>query len=106
MPPPFVPEDLVEATARRLKALGDPSRLRLLNALRVHGELSVQGLTGETGLKQANVSKHLAVLAREGLVARRAEGVSAYYSVAEPSVAGVLLLVVSAAKSAGGGGAS
>lgn len=100
MTTPFVPDDLVDAVARRLRVLGDPTRLRLLNALRVHGELSVQALMDATGLKQANASKHLGILAREGLVARRAAGTSAFYSVAEASVTGVTLLVVSALRAA------
>jgi len=101
MPAPFVPDALVDAVARRLRLLGDPTRLRLLNALRAHGELSVQALMDETGLKQANVSKHLGMLAREGLVARRAVGTHAYYSVAEASITGVTLLVVSSLRAAG-----
>lgn len=39
---PLVPESLLEPVARRLRVLGDPVRLRLLNLLRMHGELSVQ----------------------------------------------------------------
>ncbi|MEM1117676.1 MAG: metalloregulator ArsR/SmtB family transcription factor [Bacteroidota bacterium] len=103
MNPPLVADALVEPAARRLKALADPTRLRILNALRVHGELSVQAIMDEVGLKQANTSKHLGLLAREGLVARRAEGASAYYSLAEPSVAGIALLVVSALRAEAGG---
>lgn len=96
--PPLVPEPLVERAARRLKVLGDPVRLRLLNALRVHGELSVQELMDRTGQRQANVSKHLGLLAREGLVARRKEGTNAYYTLRDPGIAGVYLLVVNGLK--------
>jgi ArsR family transcriptional regulator len=90
---PLVPPAFADRAARRLKVLGDPVRLQLLNALRVHGELSVQELMDLTEQRQANVSKHLGILAREGIVARRKEGVNAFYSIADPSVAGVYLLV-------------
>lgn len=90
---PLVPPAFTDRAARRLKVLGDPVRLQLLNALRVHGELSVQELMDLTEQRQANVSKHLGILAREGIVSRRKEGVNAFYSIADPSVAGVCLLV-------------
>lgn len=90
---PLVPEALVEGAARRLKVLGDPVRVSLLNALRVHEELNVQELMDLTEQRQANVSKHLGILAREGIVRRRKEGTNAFYSIADPSIAGVYLLV-------------
>lgn len=90
---PLVPDALVEHAARRLKVLGDPVRVSLLNALRVHEELSVQELMDLTEQRQANVSKHLGILAREGIVQRRKEGTNAFYSIADPSIAGVYLLV-------------
>ncbi|MEL6703465.1 MAG: metalloregulator ArsR/SmtB family transcription factor [Bacteroidota bacterium] len=94
--PPLLHGDLVERAARRFKVLGDPVRLRLLNALRIHGELSVQALMDETDQRQANVSKHLGILARDGLVRRRREGVNVYYSLGDASLPGVCLLVAKA----------
>ncbi|MEM8559946.1 MAG: metalloregulator ArsR/SmtB family transcription factor [Bacteroidota bacterium] len=91
--PPLLRDDLVERAARRFRVLGDPVRLRLLNAMRVRGELSVQALMDETDQRQANVSKHLGILARDGLVQRRREGTSVYYSLSDPSLPGVCLLV-------------
>jgi ArsR family transcriptional regulator len=61
---------VLELVARRLKAMGDASRLSVLRSL-CDGELSVTELVGETGLAQANVSKHLRVLRDEGLVSSR-----------------------------------
>lgn len=94
----------MERVARRLKLLGDPVRLRLLNALRVHGELSVQELMDRTGQRQANVSKHLGLLAREGLVARRKEGTNVFYSLSDPGVAGICLLAVRGLEAVEAGG--
>ena len=91
--PPLLPDGMIESAARRLKVMGDPVRLELLNLLRVHGELSVQSLVDASGQRQANVSKHLGIMMREGLVKRRKEGVHAYYSLDDPSLPGICLLI-------------
>ena len=56
-----------------------------LNALR-QGEKTVGELVEGTGGSQANVSKHLALLLRQGLVSRRKEGVFSYYEIRDPSL--------------------
>jgi DNA-binding transcriptional ArsR family regulator len=71
--------------AERFKVLGEPSRLGILNALR-GGERTVTQLIADTGLGQANLSKHLQLLHAQGFVARRKEGVSVYYALADQSV--------------------
>ncbi|SHK02742.1 ArsR/SmtB family transcription factor [Rhodothermus profundi] len=90
---PLVPEALLEPVVRRLRVLGDPVRLRLLNLLRTRGELSVQEMVDALGVRQPSVSKHLNQLAREGLVHRRREGVHVHYRLADPSLAGLFLLL-------------
>ena len=77
--------DLVDLIAARFKVLGEPNRLRLLNALKA-GEKSVSELVSETGTTQPNVSRHLQALADAGLVHRRKEGVAVYYGIAEAQV--------------------
>lgn len=77
--------DLLAAIAGRFKALSDPTRLRLLNALR-RGERSVTELVEETGLGQANVSKHLHALHVNGLVIRRRVGPFVYYAIVDARV--------------------
>jgi DNA-binding transcriptional ArsR family regulator len=74
--------DAIRLIAERFKVLAEPARLEILNTLR-SGERSVTELVGETGLGQANLSKHLQLLHTHGFVARRKEGVSVYYSLAE-----------------------
>lgn len=64
-----------------LKALSDPSRLRLVNAL-VAGELSVNDLATKLSLSQYNVSKHLRVLRHAGIVSVRAAGTQRHYAIA------------------------
>jgi DNA-binding transcriptional ArsR family regulator len=65
------------------RALSEPLRLRLLNALR-DGPVNVGDLTLALGCSQANVSKHLALLAKTGLVRREARGTSVFYEIADP----------------------
>lgn len=81
---PMTPE-LLERLAERFKALGEPARLMLLNALR-DGERTVSELMEATGLGQANVSKHLQLLHGLGFVERRKEGLYVYYRLADQTV--------------------
>jgi len=75
----------LDLVAERFRVLSDPLRLRLLNALG-EGERSVAALVEDTSASQANVSKHLGILLRAGLVSRRKEGLFVYYRVADPGV--------------------
>jgi ArsR family transcriptional regulator len=75
----------LELLAERFRLLGDPTRLRLLQAL-AGEERAVADLVAMTGATQANVSKHLQLLHRAGIVLRRKEGLHVYYSVADPSI--------------------
>ena len=77
--------ELLELVADRFKALGDPARLRILSALR-QGERTVTELVSATGLSQANVSKHLALLLRLAFVRRRRSGPYTYYALADRAV--------------------
>ena len=65
-----------------LKALADPTRLRLLSLIASHdgAEACVCDLTEPVGLSQPTVSHHLKVLVDAGLVARDKRGVWAYYA--------------------------
>jgi DNA-binding transcriptional ArsR family regulator len=82
----FLPPQLLEHVAERFRVLGDATRLGILRTLLDRGELSVGEVVTRTGATQANVSKHLGVLLRAGIVSRRQEGTAAYYSVADPSL--------------------
>jgi len=78
-------EQLLEKIADRLKAMADPTRLRILHVLQ-SGERCVNDILGHVGGSQANVSKHLSVLRRAGLVEYRREGVNVYYHIEDPAV--------------------
>lgn len=78
------PEALAQVAAY-FQALSEPARLRLLNLLRVKTH-SVGELAEATGYSPANVSRHLALLAQHGVLARQTQGTSVYYSIADPAV--------------------
>jgi DNA-binding transcriptional ArsR family regulator len=88
------------AVARLFSALSEPSRLVLLEALR-DGPLTVSELVKASGMKQANVSKHLGVLYQHRLVSRQREGICIRYEVSDPVIFGLCNLVCG---KVGGGG--
>jgi DNA-binding transcriptional ArsR family regulator len=75
----------LEMIAQRFKLLSEPTRLRLLQLL-MGGEKSVNELVRAMNTTQANVSKHLTILANGGLLSRRKVGASTLYSIADPSL--------------------
>jgi DNA-binding transcriptional ArsR family regulator len=77
--------EVLELVAERFRALAEPARLRILNALR-KGERTVSELMEETELGQANASKHLQLLHTLGFVERRKEGLYVHYRLASEDV--------------------
>lgn len=77
--------EVLDLIAERFRALAEPVRLQILMVL-AKGERTVGEVVEATGCKQANVSKHLGLLLDEGLVARRKDGMNAWYRIADPSV--------------------
>jgi DNA-binding transcriptional ArsR family regulator len=77
--------DTLRVVAQRFKVLAEPARLQVLNALR-GGPLNVSELIEETGLNQANLSKHLQLLHASGFVTRRRDGLFVIYELADASV--------------------
>jgi ArsR family transcriptional regulator len=80
-----MPPEAPELVAIRFRALGEPMRLRILQSLE-SGEMGVSALSETIGSTQPNVSKHLSVLEDAGLVKRRQQGTSVYYSIADARV--------------------
>ena len=89
----LISQPLLEEAARRFSLLSEPVRLSILNQLHVHGEMNVQALVENTGHGQANVSKHLQLLAGEGMVSRRKEGLYVYYKISDPTLSAICMLV-------------
>jgi ArsR family transcriptional regulator len=85
-PVPLLREPLTAAQAanlaRTLKALADPTRLRLVSMVAAHdgGEACVCDLTEPLGLTQPTISHHLKILVEAGIFTRDKRGVWAYYA--------------------------
>jgi len=82
------------AVARLFAVLSEASRLALLQALHA-GPLTVNELVAASGMKQANVSKQLAILHDHHLVKREREGTFIRYEIADPMVFSLCNLVCS-----------
>ncbi len=80
-----IPDALAELIAERLRLLAEPTRIRILDRLR-GGELAVNELTAALNTSQQNVSKHLGLLHRAGIVGRERSGNLVRYRIADPSV--------------------
>ena len=82
--PPLCCESLdpeaADIMAIRLKALGDPTRLRLFSLISASGEQCACDLTEPLGVSQPTVSHHLRILLDAGLVTREQRGKWAFYS--------------------------
>ena len=61
------------------KTLANPKRQEILDSLR-QKEMTVNELVEKTGISQANLSQHLAILRSKGIVGSRRDGVNVYYS--------------------------
>lgn len=83
-PLPLQPE-LADVIATRFRLLAEPMRVRILSQLR-EGEASVGELVSELGTTQQNVSRHLSILHREGVLGRRKDGNRAVYWIADESI--------------------
>lgn len=75
-----IPETRVVAVAQRLRILGQPVRIRIIQHLAVHGETTVQSLADQLAIGQQHMSWHLGLLQRAGILTRRREGRRVWYS--------------------------
>jgi ArsR family transcriptional regulator len=78
--------EAAELIARRFRALSDPTRLRILDALRRQDEASVGEIAELVGGSQQNVSNHHGALHAEGYVSLRKRGTRSIYRIAHPGV--------------------
>lgn len=87
-----IPDMFLEVMAEKFKMLSDPSRLRIIKSL-MPEERNVTAIVRETGLTQANVSKHLRLLTDRELVSRKKVGLNVFYSLADPVIERICRLV-------------
>ena len=77
--------EAITMVAERFRLLGEPIRLRILQALQP-GEISVGEIREAVKTSQPNVSKHLKMLQTLGIVSRRQEGDTVFYAIADPTI--------------------
>ena len=80
-----------ERLAQLFKALGDPTRVRLVSmiAASVDGEACICDLTEPVGLSQPTVSHHMKLLVDAGLISREQRGKWAYFRVVDDTLAAI-----------------
>ncbi len=87
LPQPLIAPDLL---AKYFKAVADSTRVRVMDLLDEHGELTVSELVERLGQSQPKVSNHLACLRWCGFVERERRHPSVFYRVADERVLEVL----------------
>ncbi|WP_404299183.1 ArsR/SmtB family transcription factor [Alicycliphilus denitrificans] len=80
-----LPPEALEQVAAYFQVLAEPTRLRILNLLR-QGEHNVGELAQACGYTAANISRHLSLMTKQGIVARESRGTSVYYRLTDESV--------------------
>jgi len=80
-----LPDQALMQIAQYFAVLAEPTRLRILNALR-ESERNVGELAMICSCSQANVSRHLSNLANHGIITRESRKTSVYYKIADPSI--------------------
>ena len=81
-------QQVFEKAAELFAVLSTPIRLRIISEL-CHGEKNVGQLLERIGVPQPNMSQHLNILYRAGLVGKRRQGAQMFYRIADVSAVGV-----------------
>lgn len=82
-------ETIANMTAVFLKALAHPMRIKILKMLE-SGERCVCELMDASSIEQSNLSQHLSILKKQGILVSRKEGSKVIYRILYPSVLEVL----------------
>jgi ArsR family transcriptional regulator len=80
-----IDDEIYELHASACQVLSNPTRLKILNALRDR-EVSVAELARRVGTSKPNLSQHLAILRQRRVVLTRREGAAVYYRIANPKI--------------------
>jgi DNA-binding transcriptional ArsR family regulator len=78
-------DPVFDAVAAYFSVLSEPTRLKIMHAV-CNGEKTVSQIVAETGATQTNVSRHLGLMHRHGVLSRRREGTQVIYRVADPTM--------------------
>ncbi len=80
-----VERQIYEMHAEICKIFTSPKRLEIIDLLKT-GEKSVNDLSTTIGIRQSNVSQHLAKLREKGVIAPRRDGNVIYYKITNPKI--------------------
>ena len=80
-----LPPQALEQAAPSFQVLAEPTRLHIMNLLRQR-EYNVGELAQACGYTAANISRHLSLMTKQGMVSREGRGTSVYYRLADDSV--------------------
>lgn len=83
--------DTLEYSAEVLKAISQPTRLRIIELLR-DGEHCVCEIFPAIGHEQSNTSRHLQTMLKSGILNQRKDGLKIYYSLRHPEVLEIVRL--------------
>ena len=78
-------DDVFEAVATYFSVMSEPTRLKIIHAI-CQEERSVNQIVDELGATQTNVSRHLGLMYRSGVISRRKEGNQVFYRIADPAM--------------------
>jgi len=84
-----VAEEIEEKTAKILKVLGDPNRIKIVQLL-AKGEMCQCEIIPILGQSQPTVSRHLNLLVEKGILVSRRDGVKILYRIANPAVSKII----------------
>lgn len=90
-------EELIELRAEILKALAQPTRLKIIDFLR-EGERCVCEIFPAIGEEQSNTSRHLNMMLAAGVLSRRKDGLKIYYAVKHPEILEVIDIATAVVK--------
>jgi ArsR family transcriptional regulator len=82
-------ERVFELKAEVLKALAQPTRLKILELLR-HGERCICEITPAIKGEQSNISRHISLMQKSHLVTTRKDGVKVMVKVTDPEIFSIL----------------
>jgi DNA-binding transcriptional ArsR family regulator len=78
-------ESVFEEVSSYFSVMSEPTRLKILHAI-CQEEKAVNAIVEEVGATQTNVSRHLTLMYRAGVVSRRKDGNQVFYRVVDPSM--------------------
>jgi ArsR family transcriptional regulator len=85
----FMEERVLELKAEILKALAQPTRLKILELLR-NGEKCICEIVPAINGEQSNISRHISLMQKSNLVTTRKDGVKVMVRVSDPRVFEIL----------------